>query len=495
MSKKLTQTLIEPLKLTEDQRKEFASELCELVGEIFNVKDYDRLYDSLVNPTPDVIKVRVFRNKEGKMVGYMKVIIDFGEYKGRKFAGFNSQAGFLRAYRGSSTTVLDGLKSMISFKLRHPSWDVYYCGIMVHPSSYSLFAKYGVEYWPRYDKPTPPEQEQRMIEIARLYSGDELVYNKEYPLTRMYYVGTHTLPQEQEYWKNSDKPTVQYFLKVNPRYTEGAGVFLWITMDLKFIRSAFMKFMGESIRKNWENTKAAAYRNSFGKKILPKPDVLGILRKIPTFEQISDEDLKKVSKTASVTSLRPGKYVIKAGDIGDSMYVIVQGSAYVLIHNEEGETIVDQFGAGDYFGEMSLMSGEPRTASVRTVSSTILVRIDRKPFLDFLENNPEIKSIAWDVFGQRRFDKYLIGQERFEHLDHDSRIAWYQSAERKFLNKGTEQKISASKYVFMITGSAEVKQGENWLSIKAPALLKFGGDWILKASTESRIGLLDEYKV
>jgi hypothetical protein len=364
---------------------------------------------------------------------------------------------------------------------------------MIHPSSYSLFAKYGVEYWPRYDKPTPSEQEQRMIELARIYSGDEFVYNKAYPLTRFYYLGTHTLPQEQEYWRNSDKPTVQYFLEINPRYTEGGGVFTWITMDWKFMRSSIVKFMGESLRKKWANTKAAAYRSSFGKKVLPKPDVLGILRKIPTFEQISDEDLKKISKTASVISLRSGKYVIKTGDSGDSMYVVVQGSAYVLIHDEEGETIVDQFGTGDYFGEMSLMSGEPRTASVRTISSTILVRIDRESFLSFLEANPEIKNIAWDIFGQRRFNKYLIGQERFKHLDHDSRIKWYQCADRKLLTKGTEQRVPASKYAFMVTGAAEVKQGENWLSIKAPALLKFSEDWVLKASTSSRIGLLDEY--
>lgn len=95
---------------------------------------------------------------------------------------------------------------------------------------------------------------------------------------------------------------------------------------------------------------------------------------------------RRVSGLAEAASFGPGATIVRAGDAGDAFFVVVQGEAQV--ETEDGEKLT--LGPGDHFGELSLVDGEPRAATVRALSDVALARIPRDEFRDLLASEPEL---------------------------------------------------------------------------------------------------------
>lgn len=87
-----------------------------------------------------------------------------------------------------------------------------------------------------------------------------------------------------------------------------------------------------------------------------------------------------------------GDYVFREGDLGTEMFVIHRGSVEILKRLNGGaeEKRLAVFEQGDFFGELSLLDDEPRSASVRALEDTVLVRVDGATFIQMLTENPEI---------------------------------------------------------------------------------------------------------
>ena len=79
-----------------------------------------------------------------------------------------------------------------------------------------------------------------------------------------------------------------------------------------------------------------------------------------------------------------GQYVFKAGDPGESMYVITEGEVDVL----DGSTVLDTIGPGSIVGELALIDDEPRSASVRAKTDCRLVPVDRRRFQFMVQETP-----------------------------------------------------------------------------------------------------------
>lgn len=491
----MTSREYEPLRMNTADRNKVAQDYADLTNQVFVVKDQQRLFNNVANPQSDVIKVRIFRNSEGKPVGFFKVNVDYGERNGRKYAAFSAHAGFLRKYRGGSSTIFLGLKTLLSQILMHPSWDIFYFGILLHPSSYSLFSRSAIEYWPRWDQPTPPEQLKFLCGLADVYAKPESIYNPEQPLVRNWYLGTKTLEQEGSYWRSSEKDTVKYFLRVNPRYAQGAGVFTWIKLDGRLFRKVLLEIIRDRLQRTLLSIKASMMKSRLGKAMLPKPDIVALLRTVPLFAGLPDRAIEILAQSADTMLIKAGTKIIQQGELGDGLYVIVQGSAYVLMRDAEEEQIIDQLSKGAIFGEMSLLSGEPRSASVRAATAVVAVKVGRAAFGDFLRLNSSIEDDLWALFGKRRFDVYLLGQERFRDLRREHRIGWYESGECRKVDSGAVVTVQSTKCAFLVTGSVEVKLDGAWLGVSAPALIEFGKIFEVRSNAKSRICLLDKPEV
>jgi CRP/FNR family transcriptional regulator/CRP/FNR family cyclic AMP-dependent transcriptional regulator len=115
--------------------------------------------------------------------------------------------------------------------------------------------------------------------------------------------------------------------------------------------------------------------------------------------------------------------IILAEDAGDSLFIIFRGQVKVSIINEDGrEVILAMLGPGDFFGEMSLLDGKPRSANVIATEETELLTLFRSDFLHLVERLPEVavKVIAALTARLRKADRKI---ESLALMDVSGRVA------------------------------------------------------------------------
>lgn len=94
------------------------------------------------------------------------------------------------------------------------------------------------------------------------------------------------------------------------------------------------------------------------------------------FSGCTREQLDEIARLGDAINAVEGSDVVRQGDVGDSLYVIVSGSAVVL----RGEQLVASLAPGDYFGELSLFDAAPRNATVRAAADLSCIRLTRAAF-------------------------------------------------------------------------------------------------------------------
>ena len=113
------------------------------------------------------------------------------------------------------------------------------------------------------------------------------------------------------------------------------------------------------------------------------------IRSIPIFSGLSREDIAKVLGKMEETSFAAGTTIFSQGDHGDAFYLIQSGAVQVVLESGGGKSeIVAILGPQDWFGEMALLSGEPRSATILTVKETALWRLSREAWAELIEKHP-----------------------------------------------------------------------------------------------------------
>ena len=121
-------------------------------------------------------------------------------------------------------------------------------------------------------------------------------------------------------------------------------------------------------------------------------DVCGLLKGVDLFSELTEEQLGLLANLVVVQDFNRDETVVLEGDCSmKALYLIASGTVQVYMTGIDGrETILSFLERGDFFGEMSLIDGEPRSASVRTVTDAQLMIIHREPFLTLIRQTPEI---------------------------------------------------------------------------------------------------------
>lgn len=110
------------------------------------------------------------------------------------------------------------------------------------------------------------------------------------------------------------------------------------------------------------------------------------LGSVPLFEGLSDKELQSIAQTGKPVDFPAGKEIVKEGASGVGFHLIVNGNASVLVGGE----VVAQLGPGSYFGEMSLIDGGPRSATVRADTDVRTLSLTSWDFMPLLDANPSI---------------------------------------------------------------------------------------------------------
>jgi cAMP-dependent protein kinase regulator len=124
--------------------------------------------------------------------------------------------------------------------------------------------------------------------------------------------------------------------------------------------------------------------------------------KSPLFEVLNDEERDALVREMELESHDEGSVIISEGQPGASMYIIASGEVKVFTNGAGGSTLyLARLGEGDFFGEVSMLTGKPRTATITASQRTELLRLDKDKLDNALATYPGIRKVLNDFYQRR----------------------------------------------------------------------------------------------
>jgi len=118
---------------------------------------------------------------------------------------------------------------------------------------------------------------------------------------------------------------------------------------------------------------------------------LSVLRKHPYFSDLEPEAFDQLCRYAKHTTLKRGATIFSKGDPGTSLVAVISGTVKISISSPDGRNaILNLIGAGEIFGEIALLDGQPRTADCTANTNCELFIIDRREFIPFVRSQPAL---------------------------------------------------------------------------------------------------------
>jgi uncharacterized membrane protein len=138
-----------------------------------------------------------------------------------------------------------------------------------------------------------------------------------------------------------------------------------------------------------------------------------ILRNIPLFSLLDDQELLELSKHLEEKHYFAGQMILSAGDPGDAMYIVQSGKVELFLRDSNDERVSLSFvEAGDLFGELSLLDKQPRSASAIAAENTHLLLVDREDLLLLVTTHPHAALDMMTMLGKRTREANTLVRER-----------------------------------------------------------------------------------
>lgn len=154
------------------------------------------------------------------------------------------------------------------------------------------------------------------------------------------------------------------------------------------------------------------------------------LSAVDIFAPLSVEEVRMLAKSAVRHVFAPGELVIRAGEPGSSMFVVHNGRVSVQISENGHPRTVATLSDGDFFGEMALFTGEPRTANVVALEETEVLEIGHAAMKNVFDTNPDLVESLSFVMAERR--KGLVAQASTDSASPDESAGILSSIRRFF---------------------------------------------------------------
>jgi len=156
------------------------------------------------------------------------------------------------------------------------------------------------------------------------------------------------------------------------------------------------------------------------------------LAQVELFREMNDEERRKLAERLSFAPFMKGELMTRQGAEAHWLYILTKGSAEVIVSTDAGvHKTVATLHAGDFFGEMSLLTGEPRSASLKALEESECYRLDRQAFADILHGRPEIAHYLSALLARRKVEIEAVRHD----LDAAARAAMMQGQQESIFAK------------------------------------------------------------
>lgn len=193
-------------------------------------------------------------------------------------------------------------------------------------------------------------------------------------------------------------------------------------------------------------------------------EIIGFLKEIPLFAELSDEDLTELCKHIKLRRFMKNSPIVRQGDKGDNFYTIVSGKAKIVVTGNNGvEKTLGTLSTGDSFGETALIEKGPRTASIITLSQTAVFEISREGFEKFLASNAENRE---KITGKIRLGKMLLASSVFSFMSQKQISYLIKNLKPEKIKAGTvvfKQGDEGNKFYLIQEGNIHLERFDNSL--------------------------------
>jgi len=172
----------------------------------------------------------------------------------------------------------------------------------------------------------------------------------------------------------------------------------------------------------------------------PKPETLSDdeiinvatehLANVAVFAPLSEEEIDRLARASVKRIFAPGEAIVRRGQEGRSMFVVIRGNVKVQIPENNIQKVINRLTVNDFFGEMGLLTGEPRTATVVAEDEVDVLEIRKSAIKPIFESNPELMSAVYEIIEERKL--LLKTEDEVKGTDDKDRKAGVLGSIRRF---------------------------------------------------------------
>ena len=211
----------------------------------------------------------------------------------------------------------------------------------------------------------------------------ENVSQKIRPIVRIKDLGENGIDWEIKYWAEDYTKHPDTDALIRQR--------IWYLFQREGLEFAYPTRTLHMVEKK-EETTFVEYVNTVAEK----------LQQVPLFVPLAEEELERLAKSSSTRVYAPGEAIVRRGQEGNSMFVIIRGSVKVQIPENDYQKTINKLTANDFFGEMSLLTGQPRTATVIAEEETEDIQIKKTASKPLYAANPDLMTSICQIIEERR---------------------------------------------------------------------------------------------
>ncbi len=132
-------------------------------------------------------------------------------------------------------------------------------------------------------------------------------------------------------------------------------------------------------------------------------ELIALLKRVDILQPLKEEELQMLAGDLGHQLFAKGEHVCRQGEQGSTFYLVKSGSISVRVKGADGvEAEVAKLPAGSYFGEMSLLTGDPRTSTCTAIEDSEILSLDRETFAVLLQENPSVAQSMSDILAARQ---------------------------------------------------------------------------------------------